>query len=87
MGLRLVLTYGLVMCCYSGVMTETASIGKTTRSRKFGQAFNGMVNVIGSIPEVRDIYSGRSTLRDLSWLQINNIAVKVLKEIDNMWVN
>lgn len=86
MRLRAILTYSLVIYCYSGVMTETASVGKTTRSKKLGQAFNGMVNVIGSITEVRDIYSGRSTLSDLSWLQVNKIVVKVLGELDNMWV-
>ena len=66
-------------------MIDAAPIGKTTRNRKFGQAFKGVVNVIGSIPEIQDIYEGRSTVRDLSWLQINNIVVKILRELDTMW--
>ena len=62
-----------------------SSVGKVNRNRKFGQAWNGIVNVISTIPEIQDIFAGRTTIRQLSWLQINDIVVKFLKEIDNIW--
>ena len=86
MGHNILLTYSLLICCYYGIMIDAAPIGKANRNRKYGQAFKGEVNVIGSIPEIKDIYEGRSTVRDLSWLQINNIVVKMLRELDNMWL-
>lgn len=61
-----------------------SAVGRVNGSNKFSRTWNGVVNVLNTIPEIEDIFSGRTTIGKLSWGQINDSVIKVLKEIDNV---
>lgn len=86
MTLKLLISYGIFIYCSTFAnMVMASPLSKVNRNRKFGHAWNGMINVVSTIPEIQDIFAGRATIRELSWSQINKIFVKALKEIDHMW--